>query len=525
VSSIHSFIHESNDTCAYSAHKWKVGESENKANCFKLLDNKDSAVDKATTSENSGKKTWMYLVNANTSRNCCCFGDYKTCSSQRKKKIEIDLAFFFIFLPIYMIVGILILVGNAFVLLRTSSVLHYKSNVLTSVQHIHNILLLNLATADFLMGLYLSIVSLLELLGATGTFPVIESMTTLCSFLGILNFISSQVSVTMLVIMASFRLQSVRKPYKRVNSRTATLSAALCWFVWLLLALIPVINTDELQKMFVKKVKFQILSPCNVTQQTHDSVNYERLKRIVANVLNASDVDCVLPASPSWSVLITLAKQLQLYGNETLLGFYNKQGWCGMKYIISLDQRSDFYTLTIVSCNFVAFVYIAACYAYILCKTSNNNGCNTFKHYLNQVSSHISRRSNEPENNEEGTQTVKSKEDEKLHKLVALILITDFLCWMPICLLSFSYAACSDSRNKCLKGKRILLSLISFALVPLNSLVNPLLYSERLRNCLPNVRMRIIGERLRTRVRNIALTTWNLLCRQLFPNALFGTHF
>jgi len=82
----------------------------------------------------------------------------------------------------------------------------------------------------------------------------------------------------MLVMMTTFRVQSGRKPYKHVHSLTATLCVALCWFVWLLVALIPVINTGELQKIFVKNVKFEIISPFNVTQQRYDNVDYQSLK-------------------------------------------------------------------------------------------------------------------------------------------------------------------------------------------------------------------------------------------------------
>jgi len=510
VSAATTFTYKSSNSYVYSVRKWKCRGNESKRNLAEFR-NDDTAVPNKTSfiiPKKRGKREWTCYVNVSVKN--CFFRQGRIFRPKQKNRTDDDAIDISDFLPIYMSAGVLSLAGNAVVFSRCLQILHHKRNALSTVQRVHNILLLNLATADFLMGLYLSILALLKLLGKTVTFPAIQGIrrfTPLCSFIGILHFISSQVSVTMLVIMASFRLQSVRKPYMQVKSRTATLSAALCWFVWLLLALIPVINTDELQKIFVKNVKFQILSPSNVTRQTHDSVNYERLKRIVSNVLNASDADCVLPTSPSWSVLITLAKKLQLYGNETLLGFYNKQGWCGVNYMVSLNQRSDIYTLIIVSCNFVAFAYIATCYVYILCKTSNNNGCNVLKCYLNQVSSHFSRHSHEPEN-EEGTQTLKSKENEKMHKLVALILITDFICWVPLCLLSFSYAACNSPvfSKKCLKGKRKLLSWISLVLVPLNSFVNPLLYSERLRNCLANVRTRIIGVRLRTHFENIALT-------------------
>ena len=437
-------------------------------------------------------------MNANATWKICSFRKKKSFRFKDKNEADDDPTNISYFLPIYMIAGVFGLPGNTAVLFRTSYVLHYKRNVLSSVQHIHNILLLNLAIADLLMGLYLCIFALLKILGKTGTFPEIQAMlrfTSLCSFLGILNFISSQVSVTMLVIMTTFSVQSIRKPYKHVHSSTATLCAALCWFVWFLVALIPVINTDELQKIFVKKVRFEIISPSNVTQQRHVIVSYKRLMRIVSNPLRTASADCVLPASPSWRVLVTLAKRSQLYGNETLLGYYNKQIWCSVSYFVNINQRSSFYTLSIVACNFAAFAYIAASYCFIAYRTSKTSCCAVVMQCLKQKLTICSVHCLVPQNNEAIAQSAKSKEDEKMHKLITLIIATDFICWVPVCFLSFLYAACTapNSAVKCLKRKHRLLSLIAIVCVPLNSFINPLLYSASLRNCFIDVCRRIIG--------------------------------
>ena len=150
-------------------------------------------------------------------------------------------------------------------------------------------------------------------------------------------------------------------------------------------------------------------------------------------------------------------------------------------------------------------LYIAAWYCFIAYRTSKTSFCAVVMQCLKQKLTICSVHCLVPQNNEAIAQSAKSKEDEKMHKLITLIIATDFICWVPVCFLSFLYAACTapNSAVKCLKRKHRLLSLIAIVCVPLNSFINPLLYSASLRNCFIDVCRRILGNHFNRKSKSI----------------------
>ena len=66
------------------------------------------------------------------------------------------------------------------------------------------------------------------------------------------------------------------------------------------------------------------------------------------------------------------------------------------------------------------------------------------------------------------------KRNQKLQRRVAMIITTDFLCWVPfvtICLLHFTEVTNATS----------MYGLFSIVVLPINSVINPFLYSTRIR--------------------------------------------
>jgi len=71
----------------------------------------------------------------------------------------------------------------------------------------------------------------------------------------------------------------------------------------------------------------------------------------------------------------------------------------------------------------------------------------------------------------------------KMHKRIARLVITDFVCWIPLCIISF----CS------LAGMPTPQWLYSFTIVillPINSALNPLLYSDVIANLFKHIKIR-----------------------------------
>ena len=95
---------------------------------------------------------------------------------------------------------------------------------------IYNPLLLSLSFADFLMEIYLVVISF-EIKRKSFVAHIYYTEYRLCNALGVLNFLSSQVSMSTIFLISCFRLYSVVCPYKKVKLRIAFYLIALTWIL------------------------------------------------------------------------------------------------------------------------------------------------------------------------------------------------------------------------------------------------------------------------------------------------------
>ena len=89
--------------------------------------------------------------------------------------------------------------------------LRNENTVDNSVIFSNQILIINLATADFLMGTYLGCLSVYAYIFSGKYCAVYINWLTgnICQFLGVLMMLSSEVSIFTLVMLASLRLMSI----------------------------------------------------------------------------------------------------------------------------------------------------------------------------------------------------------------------------------------------------------------------------------------------------------------------------
>ena len=70
----------------------------------------------------------------------------------------------------------------------------------------------------------------------------------------------------------------------------------------------------------------------------------------------------------------------------------------------------------------------------------------------------------------------RSKENKKLWEKIMSLIVTDFICWIPICTMAFLSFSGSNLPDLAYPVTAVLL-------IPINSAVNPWLYSSFLTNC------------------------------------------
>ena len=163
----------------------------------------------------------------------------------------------------------------------------------------------------------------------------------------------------------------------------------------------------------------------------------------------------------SWTAIRRMVRKMfsDDYGGieGSQIGFYGSDSVCIFKYLVTKSDPQHIYSLFIILLNFVSFVLITVCYIVI-------------QYYATRSSDKV---------------TIKTaatrRRDFKLQTKISIIIATDFLCWVPflaICLLHFFETIDASSWYP----------LFSIIILPLNSVINPLLYSNIITGGMNSVR-------------------------------------
>ncbi|XP_064641988.1 uncharacterized protein LOC135496555 [Lineus longissimus] len=244
-------------------------------------------------------------------------------------------------------------------------------------------IIISLALADFLMGVYLFIIAGADMAFRGFYIEVDEAWRTGpgCAIAGFLSVLSSEVSVFTLAIMSVDRFLVVVFPFskQKINLRKARILIGLSWLVGAILAGIPLIPNDYFQGKFYSRS-----GVCLSLHLTSDT-------------------------TPGW------------------------------EYSVAVN----------LGLNLAAFVIIAVTYGWM---------------YL------VIRRSAEMM---KGKATRKKGENQEMAiaRKMALIILTDFACWMPIIILGLA----AMSGNVVIPGD--VYAWIAVFVLPINSAANPVLYT------------------------------------------------
>ncbi|XP_039261637.2 uncharacterized protein LOC120337813 [Styela clava] len=324
-------------------------------------------------------------------------------------------------------------------------------------------LVLNLALADFLMGVYLLILVIKAQQYSDEYCKYWQEWRTspLCSGLGALAVLSSQTSVLIMVMMTTYRFYSVRSPFRaeRLKARYLVAVVIACWVPPAFVAVCPLVGYDR-AFAFLSRSKLRFFD--NAVLGKPEFQDFVQRSWLMSN-FSSSDF-----GPQGWPDLFQ--KFCKLYPKvcssnednqivEKWFGYYSADSVCLPRLFPHYNDSGWDYTAGVIAFDFVSFIYILLVYTML---------------YVCTV-----RRSNEPGNGLSfgrgssfaSVDELRSREDRVIWQRISRLLFTDFVCWMPICI------TCLIS----LSGSNIppLMYQISAAFfLPINSALNPLLYSN-----------------------------------------------
>ena len=379
------------------------------------------------------------------------------CPSQNNKKI-IKPVFLQVIAWVF---GILATLFNAIIIFNNSQKLIKQPRInFNRIKYTVTVLVTLVALGDFLIGLYLVSMSI-ENVTRYDNFCKNERkwLASLpCEFYGVLSTVGSQLSMFALTVMSLYRAIAMKntttssRPTRKFYAVTITYVIVLILFS-LLVAVLPIITT--LEDIYFYNGYMAYLTDHSGNTHTNNNMftEYYQENAFYRNLLKKYYNDTyhkdtrldifAIKESINKMFKFPMGSSNQEMNFETL-GFYGSSGSCTFKFFVDPEDPQKAYTWTILTLNMTCLVIVALSYFTV--------------HAISQGSA---------------SKVGGTKRFGRLQKKISLIIITDFLCLFPfiiVCMLHYTHAIAATG----------LYPLFSVFILPINSVLNPILYSDHL---------------------------------------------
>ena len=132
------------------------------------------------------------------------------------------------------IIGLVVIIGNSYVIFSTVFAFLKKKQTLDSIGFQHFIVL-NISTADFIMGIYLITIAFYDasFIGIYGAIDREWRSRLKCSIIGSLTVISSETSCFLMVALTGYRLKTITKTFESLTAslRPWKICITLAWLI------------------------------------------------------------------------------------------------------------------------------------------------------------------------------------------------------------------------------------------------------------------------------------------------------
>nr|XP_039263809.1 low-density lipoprotein receptor-related protein 2-like isoform X1 [Styela clava] len=344
------------------------------------------------------------------------------------------------------IMGLLAFFGNSIVMYHSITKLRSQTRF-SPMMRSNYILVFNLATADLLMGVYLLALAIQnsKTNGKYCRYDQEWRTGSVCASLGSLAMISIQSSVCFLVILTTYRMIAVLRPF-RVDSlrvRYTVVFVGLIWFFSLFIAIVP--RLPDFKNYFVSSV---YISPGVYFFDTNTPTKMELSD--FANVLSAYSHDFENTGSLSWQQIHHSIKsrypqdwpELRILGE---FGYYSGHSVCLPQLFLKVKDSAWLFSIIIMLFDFLSFLYIVMSYRLIYNDASRQGA-------LRENRSAVD-------------------ENKTLQSRITRLVLADFFCLVPVCLTSFLSVLGVEINP-------VAYAIAAIVLLPINSALNPILYSN-----------------------------------------------
>ena len=320
-----------------------------------------------------------------------------------------------------------------------------------------NSLLTVIAVGDFFIGIYLiSIAAIDSKYGERFCWERYEWLISKgCSLIGVINTFGMQLSLFSMTILSLFRAVVVQRKRSStgVTKKDYFFNSAIILIVVLVsifISIIPLFTFFE--DFFLNGLYYGTTNPLLIgvpDKEKHMKIldaYYGRLRSLSSKKSTTLD----------WNVIRRLIRDMFTQDHGGIVGrdwgFYGNAPACVFKFFVKRSDPQLAYSWGLLGLNFTCFVLIAASY--------------TFVNFKSVQSIHVA--------GSKGRDKTR-----KLQRKIALIIATDFVCWVPFIVIALLHFL------EIVNGTKLYI-FCSTILLPINSILNPLLYQNKAVDCISN---------------------------------------
>ena len=338
------------------------------------------------------------------------------------------------------VVGILATLINVAVLAKNGKDVFGAES---KIQLINSTMILIIAFGDLLIGIYLLSIVITDYLYDTGYCPkqLKWLISRECSLLGILSTIGSQVSLFSMTCLSLYRANSMRNLLapRHLSRKAIVMTSIVGASILIAATAIAVLPELELFEDYFINGMYYPDSPLFIG--TPDKKKHlEVIRKRYGRFIQTQEVP--------WETIRTFVATMFTEDHNRVegksLGFYGNDGVCLFKFFVKPDDPQHVFSLSVMIVNFICFILITCSYIII--------------NFITRASSAAS--------SDDSTANDRTR---KMQRKITVIILTDFLCWVPFIVIGMlHFGGTIDATNY--------YGLCSIVVLPLNSVVNPMLY-------------------------------------------------
>ena len=344
-------------------------------------------------------------------------------------------------------IGTLALFLNGIIQFRNLCTMRFAK---TSSALTDKVLITLISFGDWLVGCYLCVLAVTDAYyGSNFCSQQIQwLLSSYCSILGIVSTFGSQISLfsmTILSVTRVFRISKGLSIHGPVNKKSHVIVSFITLFITgvsITIAVVPMIPHFEdtfVNALYIPNINFLRGFVTKKTLKPTLESYYGRIMLQVSNI--------------SWNSVRSLIKGMftNIHGgvSHETLGFYGNDPVCLFKFFVSSDEPQSTYSWSLLATNFVCFGVISISYLAVFVITSASS--------LSQ--------------SQGVTGDMVRSRNNRLQRKISIIILTDFLCWVPFVVICFLHTIGQIDASPWY-------ALLSILILPVNSVINPLLYDD-----------------------------------------------